>query len=143
MSNVLYVKTNSRASRNIEAWLKNNDVEYIRRNMNHEPPTVEELINMLRRTNNGLDDIILEQSELIQEMGKEINNLSLKDMLTFLSEHPDAIKAPLLFTDNHFFRGYNEDELRKILPRHKKLEIRAAIYECLRNGVPYESTISL
>lgn len=143
MENVLYVKTNSRASRNAEAWLKRNEVDYVKRNVITDPPSVDELMEMLRHTNKGIDDIILEDSGLIKELGSEMNSLSLKEMLCFLSQNPDAIKVPLFFTKKHFIRGYNEGKLRNILPRHKKLEIRAAIYKSLEEGVPYESTIGL
>lgn len=138
MDNILYVRTNSRSSRNIEAWLKENEVEYIKRNVDQQPPSVEELMEMLRRTNNGLDDIVLEHSTPIKNLGRVKNNLSLKDMLCFLHENPSAIKVPLLFTKKHFIRGYREEELRKVLPRHKKLEVRASLYESIRKGVPYK-----
>jgi len=111
-------------------WLEKNNVPFHKRNVVLEPPTVQELLFMLRFTEKGLEDILSMSSKPIVALGRDLNKMSLMECLEYVSANPNALKRPILIntTQPRFIRGFEEEQLERILPRHIKIERRKKLY---------------
>lgn len=76
--------------------------------------TQEDFYKMLSLTEKGVEDILLPQRKT--EKFKEIEQLTLKELWTFIREHPEFFKSPLMFNERKLLIGYNEENIRQFIP---------------------------
>lgn len=124
----LYVAPSSASSRKARAWLKAHDIAFRERNINSNPLNADEVKQILRLTENGSEDIISTRSKIFKKLNIDFDSLSLSDLVDLVVKYPDLIKRPIVFDDKRLEVGYNEEEIRRFLPRSiretelKKLE---------------------
>lgn len=124
----LYVAPSSASSRKARAWLKAHDIAFKERNINSNPLSGDEVKQILRLTENGSEDIISTRSKIFKKLNIDFDSLSLSKLVDLVVKYPDLIKRPIVFDDKRLEVGYNEEEIRRFLPRSiretelKKLE---------------------
>lgn len=76
---------------------------------------------------NGIDDIISKRSKAYQALNIELDELSLSQLTTLIQTHPGLVRRPIILDDKRMLVGYNEDEIRRFLPRQvRRLELSQA-----------------
>ncbi|CAI2560168.1 transcriptional regulator Spx [Apilactobacillus kunkeei] len=113
----LYVAPSSASSRKARAWLKGHDIAFRERNINSNPLNADEVKQILRLTENGSEDIISTRSKIFKKLNIDFDSLSLSDLVDLVVKYPDLIKRPIVFDDKRLEVGYNEEEIRRFLPR--------------------------
>ncbi|WP_220729977.1 transcriptional regulator Spx [Apilactobacillus zhangqiuensis] len=113
----LYVAPSSASSRKARAWLKAHDIAFRERNINSNPLNADEVKQILRLTENGSEDIISTRSKIFKKLNIDFDSLSLSDLVDLVVKYPDLIKRPIVFDDKRLEVGYNEEEIRRFLPR--------------------------
>ncbi|CAI2558815.1 Regulatory protein Spx [Apilactobacillus kunkeei] len=113
----LYVAPSSASSRKARAWLKDHDIAFHERNINSNPLNGDEVKQILRLTENGSEDIISTRSKIFKKLNIDFDSLSLSDLVDLVVKYPDLIKRPIVFDDKRLEVGYNEEEIRRFLPR--------------------------
>ncbi|KOY76483.1 ArsC family transcriptional regulator [Apilactobacillus kunkeei] len=113
----LYVAPSSASSRKARAWLKGHDIAFRERNINSNPLNGDEVKQILRLTENGSEDIISTRSKIFKKLNIDFDSLSLSDLVDLVVKYPDLIKRPIVFDDKRLEVGYNEEEIRRFLPR--------------------------
>ncbi|CAI2620601.1 Regulatory protein Spx [Apilactobacillus kunkeei] len=113
----LYVAPSSASSRKARAWLKDHDIAFRERNINSNPLNGDEVKQILRLTENGSEDIISTRSKIFKKLNIDFDSLSLSDLVDLVVKYPDLIKRPIVFDDKRLEVGYNEEEIRRFLPR--------------------------
>ncbi|MGQ2282791.1 Spx/MgsR family RNA polymerase-binding regulatory protein [Apilactobacillus kunkeei] len=113
----LYVAPSSASSRKARAWLKAHDIDFRERNINSNPLNADEVKQILRLTENGSEDIISTRSKIFKKLNIDFDSLSLSDLVDLVVKYPDLIKRPIVFDDKRLEVGYNEEEIRRFLPR--------------------------
>lgn len=113
----LYVAPSSASSRKARAWLKDHDIAFRERNINSNPLNADEVKQILRLTENGSEDIISTRSKIFKKLNIDFDSLSLSDLVDLVVKYPDLIKRPIVFDDKRLEVGYNEEEIRRFLPR--------------------------
>ena len=113
----LYVAQSSASSRKARAWLKGHDIAFRERNINSNPLNADEVKQILRLTENGSEDIISTRSKIFKKLNIDFDSLSLSDLVDLVVKYPDLIKRPIVFDDKRLEVGYNEEEIRRFLPR--------------------------
>ena len=113
----LYVAPSSASSRKARAWLKGHDIAFRERNINSNPLNADEVKQILRLTENGSEDIISTRSKIFKKLNIDFDSLSLSDLVDLVVKYPDLIKRPIVFEDKRLEVGYNEEEIRRFLPR--------------------------
>src|SRR5699024_2018429 len=103
--------------RKAKAWLEEHDIPYKERNIFSEPLTVDEIKEILRMTEDGTDEIISTRSKVYQELDVNIDSLPLKDLFDLIQENPGLLRRPIILDEKRLQVGYNEDEIRRFLPR--------------------------
>lgn len=123
----LYVSPSCTSCRKAKAWLKKHDIPFKERNIFSEPLSKEELTQILRMTENGTEEIISTRSRAFQELKVNLDDLSIDELLDLVEKNPSLLRRPIIMDDCRLQVGYNEDEIRRFLPRKvRRLELAEA-----------------
>ncbi len=121
----LFVAQSSASSRKARAWLKEHDIPFKERNINSNPLTSDEVKKILRLTENGSEDIISTRSNIYKKLHIDIENLSVSQLIDLVVKYPDLIRRPIILDDTRLEVGFNEEEIRRFLPRSvREAELR-------------------
>lgn len=123
----LYVSPSCTSCRKAKAWLEKHDIPYRERNIFSEPLTKGELMNILRMTENGTEEIISTRSRAFQQLKVNLDDISIDELLDLVEKNPGLLRRPIIMDDRRLQVGYNEDEIRRFLPRKvRRLELEEA-----------------
>ncbi|PWF99830.1 transcriptional regulator Spx [Levilactobacillus bambusae] len=117
----LYVAPSSASSRKARAWLKEHDIPFKERNIKSKPLNANEIKEILRLTENGSEDIISTRSNIFKKLAIDMDGLSVSQLIDLVVKYPDLIKRPIIFDDRRLEVGYNEEEIRRFLPREVRI----------------------
>ncbi|GAX01428.1 hypothetical protein C5L25_000808 [Secundilactobacillus silagei JCM 19001] len=118
----LYVAPSSASSRKARAWLEDHHIPFKERNIKSNPLNADEVKQILRLTENGSEDIISTRSNVFKQLHINLDDLAVSQLVDLVVKYPDLIKRPIIFDDKRLEVGYNEEEIRRFLPR----EVRVA-----------------
>lgn len=82
-----------------------------------DPLTKGEIKEILQMTETGTDEIISTRSKVFQELNMKVDALSLQQLFEIIEKHPGVLRRPILIDNKRLQIGYNEDEIRRFLPR--------------------------
>lgn len=117
----LFITPSCTSCRKARAWLEENEIPFEERNIFTDPLTETEIKAILRMTENGTEDIVSTRSKSFADLGIEMSELGLNDFFDIVKEQPGILRRPIMLDDKRLQIGYNEDEIRRFLPR----EVRA------------------
>ncbi|MFL2030493.1 Spx/MgsR family RNA polymerase-binding regulatory protein, partial [Loigolactobacillus zhaoyuanensis] len=104
------------------------DVQFEEQNVGKKAPTTAELKHILSLTENGLDDIISTRSRAYPEVAAQLPDMSFNETLKLLCERTQLLRKPIMVTENKVQIGFNDDEIRKFIPRHiRRLDFMKAM----------------
>src|SRR5699024_12506658 len=66
---------------------------------------------------NGNDEIISTSFNVFHKLIVNIDHLPLKDLFELIQKNPGLLRRPIIFDEKRLQVGYNEDEIRRFLPR--------------------------
>ncbi|MGP3386821.1 transcriptional regulator SpxA [Lactobacillus crispatus] len=113
----LYVSPSCTSCRKARAWLEKHNIPFKERNIFSEPLTKKELLKILRMTENGTEEIISTRSRAFQQLRINLDDLSIDQLLDLVEKNPSLLRRPIIMDDRRLQVGYNEDEIRRFLPR--------------------------
>ena len=123
----LYTSPSCTSCRKARAWLEENGITYSERNIFSEPLTIDEIKSILRMTEDGTEEIISTRSKVFQELNVDLDDLPLNEMFDLIQENPGLLRRPIMVDEKRLQVGYNEDEIRRFLPREvRALELKQA-----------------
>ena len=107
--------------------LEKHNIPFKERNIFSEPLTKKELLRILRMTENGTEEIISTRSRAFQQLKINLDDLSIDQLLDLVEKNPSLLRRPIIMDDRRLQVGYNEDEIRRFLPRKvRRLELAEA-----------------
>lgn len=81
-------------------------------------------MQVLRMTENGTEEIISTRSRTFQNLKINLDDLSIDQLIDLVEENPSLLRRPIIMDDRRLQVGYNEDEIRRFLPRKvRRLEL--------------------
>ena len=113
----LYTSPSCTSCRKAKAWLEEHDIPFKERNIFSEPLTLDEIKEILRMTEDGTDEIISTRSKVFQKLDVTIEQLPMKDLFHLIQQNPGLLRRPIILDEKRLQVGYNEDEIRRFLPR--------------------------
>lgn len=123
----LYTSPSCTSCRKARAWLQEHDIPFTERNIFSDPLSVDEIKNILRMTEDGTEDIISKRSKAYQSLKVDLNALPMKALYKLISQNSGLLRRPIIMDDKRLQVGYNEDEIRRFLPRQvRELELAEA-----------------
>ena len=115
----LYTSPSCTSCRKAKAWLKEHE-----RNIFANPLNKEEIMQVLRMTENGTEEIISTRSRTFQNLKINLDDLSIDQLIDLVEKNPSLLRRPIIMDDRRLQVGYNEDEIRRFLPRKvRRLEL--------------------
>lgn len=123
----LYVTPSCTSCRKARAWLEENNIPYQERNIFTEPLTLNEIKAILRMTEEGTEDIVSTRSKAYAELNIDISEMPLNDFFDLVQKEPGLLRRPIMIDEKRLQIGFNEDEIRRFLPRDvRALELARA-----------------
>ncbi len=117
MGVTLFTSPSCTSCRKAKAWLEEHDIEYTERNIFSEPLNIDEIKQILRMTEDGTDEIISKRSKVYQQLDLDLESLPLRRLYELIQENPGLLRRPIILDEKRLQVGYNEDEIRRFLPR--------------------------
>lgn len=125
----LYTTNSCTSCRKAKKWLIDHQLPFEEKNFSLSPITSEELKDILLLTEEGTEDIISVRSKVYKKIEKDMNELTLNELLRLVEEHPGLLRRPIMIDEKRLQIGFNEDEIRCFLPRSLRKE---ELYQSLR-----------
>jgi regulatory protein spx len=113
----LYTSPSCTSCRKAKSWLEEHEIPYTERNIFSEPLSMEEIKAILRMTEDGTDEIISTRSKTFQKLNVNLDSMPLQDLFGLIKENPGLLRRPIIIDEKRLQVGYNEDEIRRFLPR--------------------------
>nr|MDH3155018.1 transcriptional regulator SpxA [Bacillus licheniformis] len=113
----LYTSPSRTSCRKARAWLEEHDIPFTERNIFSEPLSIDEIKEILRMTEDGTDEIISTRSKVFQKLNVNLETMPLQELYQLINEHPGLLRRPIIIDEKRLQVGYNEDEIRRFLPR--------------------------
>ncbi|MBM7647540.1 regulatory protein spx [Bacillus ectoiniformans] len=79
--------------------------------------SIEEIKEILRMTEDGTDEIISTRSKIFQKLNVDLETLPLQNLFELIQNNPGLLRRPIIMDEKRLQVGYNEDEIRRFLPR--------------------------
>lgn len=123
----LYTSPSCTSCRKARAWLTEQNIPFKERNIFSEPLSVNEIKQILQITEDGTEEIISKRSKVYQDLDVDLDELPLKELFALIRQNPGLLRRPIIMDDKRLQVGYNEDEIRRFLPRDvRAMELRQA-----------------
>jgi regulatory protein spx len=113
----LYTSPSCTSCRKAKSWLDEHEIPYSERNIFAEPLSIDEIKEILRMTEDGTDEIISTRSKTFQKLDVNVENMPLQELFELIKENPGLLRRPIILDEKRLQVGYNEDEIRRFLPR--------------------------
>lgn len=121
----LYTSPSCASCRKARTWLEENNIQYLEKNIFKESLTEYELKAILSLTENGTEEIISFRSQIFHDINIDMDNLTLKELFRLILKNPGLIRRPILIDEKRLQIGFNEEDIRRFLPRDiRKLELK-------------------
>lgn len=130
---ILYSSPGCASCRKAKQWLKDNELKFVEKNIFSTILKEEEIKFLLNRSENGTEDLISTRSKAYQEIGTDVDELSLKELVQFIQKNPSVLKRPIIIDDKSIVVGYDDDEITTFVPKEARQMIEHACNDSCPN----------
>ena len=113
----MYTTPSCSSCRKAKKWFEEHRIEYREKNIFNIRLTREDIMLMLRNTENGFEDIISTRSKVFQDHDLDIEEMTMRELTDFIIANPSVLRRPIIIDGNKMQVGYNEDEIRTFIPK--------------------------
>ncbi|MGE0003580.1 MAG: transcriptional regulator Spx [Candidatus Izemoplasmatales bacterium] len=113
----LYTSSSCSSCRKAKKWLDENHIPYKEKNIIGIRLTRDDIINMLKFSENGFEDIISTRSKVFKDNNLDTEDMKFGELADFIIDNPTILKRPIIINEKIMQTGYNEDEIRAFIPR--------------------------
>lgn len=132
----IYTSPSCSSCRKVKKWFDEQQIPYVEKNIFVATLQVDELKDILAKSENGTDDIISPRSKIVKESGVDLDSMTINELIDFIKKNPSILKRPIMVDDRKIQVGYNPDEIRVFIPHAR----RVAEWACRTGECPkYES----
>lgn len=114
---ILYTTPSCTSCRKAKAWLEENNIPYAEKNIFNELLSIQEIKDILKMTEEGTEEIISTRSKTFEDLNMDLDSIPLKELYEVIQKNPGLLRRPIIIDDKRLQVGYNEDEIRRFLPR--------------------------
>lgn len=123
---ILYTSPGCASCRKAKQWLKDNDMKFVEKNIFTTLLKEEEIKYLLQRSENGTEDIISTRSKAFQNLNRDLEDISVKELIEIIRENPSILKRPIMINESSFVVGYDDDEITALVPAKLRLAAQRA-----------------
>lgn len=115
---ILYSSFGCTSATKAKQWLEEKKLPYIEKNIQNTLLNKDEIKYLLQRCPNGTEDIISKRSNAYKTLNKNLDDLSLNDLVSFIQKNPTVLKRPIIVNQDNFVVGFDDDEITSFIPSH-------------------------
>ena len=130
---ILYTSPGCASCRKAKQSLKDNQIEFIEKNIFTSLLKESEIKQLLSRCENGTEDIISVRSKAFQALKKDIDDYSMKELVSLIQENPSILKRPILLSEKSLVVGYDDDEITTMMPAQLRTVVDNACTDACPN----------
>lgn len=108
---VIYTSPGCASCRKAKSWLKENNLEFVEKNIFTTLLSNKEIKYLLSRTNNGTDDLISKRSKIVREQNLDIDSMTIDELIKFVVNNPSVLKRPIIIDKHNMQFGYDQEEI--------------------------------
>lgn len=111
MKNIFIEYPKCTTCKKAKEWLKENNIEFVERNIIEETPNVEELTNWIKNSKQEIKKWFNTSGLKYKELNikEKLEHMSNKEKIELLASNGMLIKRPLLISDKDILIGFKED----------------------------------
>ena len=113
---VVYTSPGCASCRKVKQWLKDRDLDFIEKNIFSFMLNETEIKHLLKRSENGTDDIISKRSKIIQQNKIDVEDMSTNELVHFIQQNPSILRRPIIVSERNFLVGYDDEEIDVFIP---------------------------
>ena len=113
---IVYTSPGCASCRKVRQWLKEHNLEFIEKNIFSFMLDEVEIKHLLRRSENGTDDIISKRSKIIQQSKVNLDEMTTNELVHFIQQNPSVLRRPIIVSERSFLVGYDEEEIDVFIP---------------------------
>ena len=129
---IIYTSPGCASCRKAKKWMKDNRISFVEKNIFSNILKDGEIKYLLSRCENGTEDIISTRSKAFQNLNRDINDLSVRELVKFIRDNPSVLKRPIMLTEKAMVIGYDKDEITAVVPE----TMRAGSFRTVWFGQP-------
>ena len=118
----IYTSPSCSSCRKVKKWFKEQEIPYVEKNIFAATLNENDLKEMLIKSENGTEDIISTKSKVVKESGVDLENMTIKELITFIRENPSILKRPIMVDDHRIQVGYNKEEITTFIPKARRFK---------------------
>lgn len=129
---IIYTSPGCASCRKAKKWLKDNNIEFVEKNIFTTLLNADEIKYILSRCENGTEDIISVRSKAFQSLKKDIDDYSTNELVELIQENPSILKRPIMLSKKSLVVGYDDDEITTMIPA----DLRKVVEETCNQECP-------
>ncbi|HEY0222729.1 MAG TPA: Spx/MgsR family RNA polymerase-binding regulatory protein [Lactovum miscens] len=114
---IVYSMPSCSSCKKAEEWLRAHKLKFKEVNLLTDDITKEDILKILSLTDEGAEDIISKRSKAYSQLEGNFNNVSMNDLINIIEDNRTILRRPLILDNYKLQIGFNEDEIRKFIPR--------------------------
>lgn len=107
----IYTISSCTSCKKAKTWLNAHQLPYKEQNLGKEPLTKQEILDILSKTEDGIESIVSSKNRYAKALNCNIEDLSLSQVIDLIQENPRILKSPILIDDKRLQVGYKEDDI--------------------------------
>ena len=117
----IYTSPSCSSCRKVKKWFNEQKIPFVEKNIFAATLNEEELKDILKKSENGTEDIISSRSKIVKESGVDIENMTIRELIAFIKENPSVLKRPIMVDDRKIQVGYNPEDITVFIPQARRL----------------------
>lgn len=123
----IYTVISCSSCKKAKQWMELHQLEYEEVNLLTDRISRADYLQILSLTDNGTEEIISTRSRAYHRLQLDFEQLSLNELVEIFEKNRTLLRRPLILDNRRLQVGYNEDDIRKFLPREiRQVELTVA-----------------
>ena len=136
----LFFHTNDPSKRKAVQWLTQHGITVSQRNIEKEPLTSPEILDLLALSTDGTDDLISKRSHDTKALQMDARNLTINQLAQAIEKSPHILRNPIIFNDHKMVTGFDQEKMGVFISKHqRRLELNRLLAN-LKKGTPQVQT---
>ena len=123
---VMYTSQGCSSCRKAKKYMLDNHLSFIEKDIERSELNEKEIRYLLKRSDNGSEDLISPRSKVIKEGNTDIDSMNINELVRFICENPTVLKRPIIIDNRDMVTGYDEDQI-SIFKKNNQRKLTLAV----------------